>query len=114
MIEVLVRDACESPIGKVPSSRFCYEKMRFCYETPTVKRLPNEVAQVSVCLFETTDEILGAIGKKLQTYEQIEFARIWADDDYPRTYERKGDVLLIRGQRHLTAVPDPEKHGSLR
>jgi hypothetical protein len=98
MIEVLVRDTCGNPAGKTPSLRFCYEKMGFCYETPTVCHLANGTTQVSVCLFETTDEILGEVGERLANDERVEFEHIWADDAFPRTFERINDFLLIRAE----------------
>ena len=97
MVEVSVRDTCGSPIGKTPSSRFCQEKMRFCHETPTVRHRPNGLTQVSVCMFETKDEILDTVRERLTAEERSEFERIWVDDSFSRTFERQGDCLLIRG-----------------
>ena len=97
MLEVLVRDTCGNPRGKTPSSRFCQEKMRFCHETPTVEHLPNGLTQVSVCMFETKNEILDAVSERLAAEERSEFERIWVDDSFSRTFIRQGDCLLIRG-----------------
>lgn len=91
MLEVLVRDTCHDLTGRTPSSKLCDE-------TPTVEHLPNGMTRVSVCLFKTTDEILGAVGESLQCDERSKLERIWADDTYFRTFERQGDCLLIRGR----------------
>jgi len=96
MLEVLVRDTCGDPTGKMVSSRFCHQMMKFCYEAPVVEHLPDGTTQVSVCLFETKDEILDAVGEGLQNAERLEFEKLWADDTCPRMYERQGDCLLIR------------------
>lgn len=114
MLEVLVRDTCGNEIGKTPSSRFCYEKMGFCCETPLVEHLPNGMTRVSVCLFETTNEILGAVGEELQSGERSKFERIWTDDAYPRTFERQGDCLLIRGNFQKATGFGSGQQGSLR
>lgn len=105
MLEILVSDKCECPEGKAPTSRFCYEKNRFCFETPSVGHLPNGTTQVFACLFESRSDILEAIGSRLKVEERTEFAKIWSDDSYPRKFTLDGSCLRIKGNFEKASLP---------
>lgn len=114
MLEILVSDKCECPEGKAPTSRFCTEKNRFCFETPSVEHLPNGTTQVFACLFETENDILGAIGSRLRPEERTEFARIWTDDAYPRKFTLDGSCLRIKGNYQKASIPRLTEKSSSR
>jgi hypothetical protein len=101
MIEVVVGDTCGSPVGKAPSGRFCLERNQFCYESPTVEYLSGGTVLVPVCLFETTDQILDEFGGSLVGEERRKFEKIWADDDFLRTFKLQEHCLLIRADAPL-------------
>lgn len=104
MLEILVRDDCVTPVGKLPTAGFCYVKMRPCAETCTLKHFPNGVTQVSVCLFESLEQIMSAVGEELRAEERAELRKIWGDDTFPRSFERQEDYLLIRGDSHEVSL----------
>lgn len=114
MLEILARDLCESSASKAPTTRFCYQKMQFCCVNPTVGHLANGTTQVSVCLFDTAEEILAATGGDLRIEEQEELRKIWAEDAFPRKFELVGDCLHISGDFENDRLPSSPHKGSLR
>lgn len=63
-------------------------------DTPKFTRLPNGSTLLSLHFGHTESDIRAA--GELSGIEQLDdFVRLWADADYPRRYEARGQYLII-------------------
>ena len=62
---------------------------------PEIKR-EGERISVVIGLNHDFDDILDLCGGVLKNEEIAIVHRLWADDDFPRTFTREGESLIIR------------------
>ena len=65
---------------------------------PEIKREGDRISVV-IGLNHDFDDILDLCGGVLKNEEIAIVHRLWADDDFPRTFTREGESLIIR-ERH--------------
>jgi len=62
---------------------------------PEIKREGDRISVV-IGLNHDFDDILDLCGGVLKNEEIAIVHRLWADDDFPRTFTREGESLIIR------------------
>lgn len=61
---------------------------------PTLSKSDSEI-RVTIGVGHNFDEILDVTHNELTSEQIAELHRLWADDDYPRDFNRIGDELII-------------------
>lgn len=61
---------------------------------PTLSKSDSEI-RVTIGVGHNFDEILDVTHNELTSEQIAELHRLWADDEYPRDFNRIGDELII-------------------